>query len=1108
MVLYDFIVKYSTILVCKSSQRAWVAMEPMDPMGLAAVTALGVVAVAQLCSKQMAKGYQFLNDCRFFQPRKGKSASEDRFRLVMEVRMEDANMDIVFIHGLRTSWTIRDQQGHQVNFLRHDLPELCDANIMVYNYDTTLRSSEFLMRRTLFYETKQLLNRLVNQRADDPSNKRPIIFVAHSLGGILLKNALVFSTTSEKENEQDIFKSTTGIVFLGTPHESSPSRLAEAIWEIVQPNLSPEQIHKSTWRHDEFYSRARALAYDTGCFESIIGGLPVRPIYISQSAITDGCDGAVAPLEALRQALGKIRQHLLSSLVRPATPEPKTTQPGSNKELIDFAVGTNLTSMGKSTPSWLSPWRDSDVVSKGQVSSHSGMPPIILNETKPWAVLNNNSEHRGTDHALGFAKGFLAKPSNNPYLSIFFIKATTQASIGVSFLGIYRKILSHYSKTIGLEKASQFLGVEGISETADSEILSNPEMLISTVEAVTNWLGRPQNDRWLLIIDDVPVEEASFIRPMSGMERTRDSILMVLMKRMLLLRYSPGSKCHIIYTTQGGQDDVGTTAVEYKSKRPDSVVPVILVPGELDEVGLRILSLCLVLSDESTQGIWSEVFHHCGDLLAAPSKTAIAKSAIEHALRHLIKKQILEPTPGSRFRYLRVRRAIWTECRLHLQSNPDRRATHDLVTMAWACLERLAITTSKWSDHTEQWDLRTSLVENCSAAVRWCANVEESLWLLDADLSILGELCERHSAWSTAITLYESDYRRQLWLPSQLPITGSSIGVEAAFRLARTYFLSGVIDKAEEKCGEAITLIKKKAYQAPNLIVVDAFRLEAALTAYRGRMATATAKLEDLLGSVGDCDHSDEDGDNGDWEKKCHAAFLSIVRDLSNYLARCGDYGTAASLLRRALLVERRQKLQNQPTILLLLESMAALYRRQGELRQAEHCYSDAQSLTDLWLGDCHPSAALRRVKRGVIVGLQGRPKEAAGLFQDALDTARSCLGERHQDVRYIQEYLILCLAADGQYASALNEIQNLEKNIGVAPGESDQSPTRRIEQYREALMHANATEKAESSFKQNWLLQLEMVKDEVGGVGWMTFLEPRTNEGGAQSSNFSFHMS
>ncbi|RMJ13487.1 hypothetical protein CDV36_006868 [Fusarium kuroshium] len=1081
----------------------------MESMGLTAA-ALGIAA-AKLCAEQLAKGFRLLNDFHLFLPHKATPARDDRFRLVVETRLENADVDIVFIHGLKKSQdiacTIRDQHGHQVNFLRHGLPELDGANIMVYNYDTVLRSSEFLMRRTLFYETKQLLDCLMDQRADDPSTNRPIIFVAHSLGGILLKNALVFSTMSGRDNEQGIFKSTVGIVFIGTPHESSPSRLAEAIWEIVRPNLSPEQLQKPTWRHDEFFSRARSLAYNIGSFESIVGDLPIRPLYISPNTINNGCDGSLAPLEALRQALGKIRRHLLAFRVPHTTSNPKTIQLGFDQEFGDFAVGTNLAGLGKSTPGWPPSWLGWDVVSTEQASSRFEMPPIILNENTPWAVLSNNSEHHGTDYALRYAKAFLATPSKNPYQSIFFIKATTRTSLGISFLDIYRKILQHYSKTIGSEQAGQFLGVEGIGETADSEILSSPEMLTSTAEAVTNWLGRPHNDRWLLIIDDVPLEESNFIRPVSNAEHTKDTGLILLMKRTVLLRYSPGSKCHIIYTIPSQRD----MAVECKSERSDVNESIsthaIWVLQELDEVGLRILSLCLVLSDESTRGIWSEVFHSCGDLLAAPGGTATAKSVIEHALWRLIATQILEPTPGSRFGYLRVRKNIRTDCRLHLQSSLDGPSTHDLVIMAWACLERSAMTTSKQNDHIEQWDLGTSLVENCSAAVRWCANVEESLWSLDTNLGVLGQLCERHSAWSTATTLYESEYQRQMWRPSLLSITDSSVGVETAFRLARIYFLSGVIDKAEEKCDEAIKLIKKETYNGTEFIVLDAFRLEAALMASRGRMATAAAKLEDLLVSVDGCDQSDEDDDDGDKKKDFHAAILPIVRDLSYYLACRGDFGSAASLLQRALLTEQRQKRQSQPTILLLLESMAALYRQQGELRLAERCYSDAQSLTDHWLGDCHPSAALRRAKRGVIVGLQGRPKEAVRLFEDALYTARSCLGERHQDVRYIQEYLILCLAADGQYELAMCELQDLEKKVDEAPEGSDESPTRRIRQYKEALRDANAGEGAKSGFSQNWLWQLELVKDEVGGVGWMTFLEPHTSKDGVRFSNFSFHV-
>lgn len=50
-------------------------------------------------------------------------------------------------------------------------------------------------------------------------SKRPIIFVAHSLGGIIVKQALVWAQTESRyQNIKDL---TLGIVFFGTPHRGS-----------------------------------------------------------------------------------------------------------------------------------------------------------------------------------------------------------------------------------------------------------------------------------------------------------------------------------------------------------------------------------------------------------------------------------------------------------------------------------------------------------------------------------------------------------------------------------------------------------------------------------------------------------------------------------------------------------------------------------------------------------------------------------------------------------------------------------------------------------------------------------------------------------------------
>ena len=50
-------------------------------------------------------------------------------------------------------------------------------------------------------------------------SKRPIIFIAHSLGGIIVKQALVWANTEPQY--QTLKDHTLGIVFFGTPHRGS-----------------------------------------------------------------------------------------------------------------------------------------------------------------------------------------------------------------------------------------------------------------------------------------------------------------------------------------------------------------------------------------------------------------------------------------------------------------------------------------------------------------------------------------------------------------------------------------------------------------------------------------------------------------------------------------------------------------------------------------------------------------------------------------------------------------------------------------------------------------------------------------------------------------------
>ncbi|KAK7937620.1 uncharacterized protein PG986_014488 [Apiospora aurea] len=109
---------------------------------------------------------------------------------------------IVAVYGLNghreKTWTARNGVHWLHDLLPTDTPH---ARIMSWGYDANTHSSSGTMRR-------------------------PIVFIAHSLGGIIVKSALIHSAAAWKnalEKHRSIRLSTAGIMFMGTPHQGGSS---------------------------------------------------------------------------------------------------------------------------------------------------------------------------------------------------------------------------------------------------------------------------------------------------------------------------------------------------------------------------------------------------------------------------------------------------------------------------------------------------------------------------------------------------------------------------------------------------------------------------------------------------------------------------------------------------------------------------------------------------------------------------------------------------------------------------------------------------------------------------------------------------------------------
>ncbi|KAH8588254.1 hypothetical protein B0O99DRAFT_693645 [Bisporella sp. PMI_857] len=128
-------------------------------------------------------------------------------------------LDIVVVHGLNGdplfSWTHPVTKAFwPQDFLPLDIPE---ARVMTFGYNATAAFGN--TTADIVDHAKDLLGSLLDKREIDEEQRRPIIFIAHSLGGIVVKQALLSARIESQYSS--INESTVGIIFFGTPHTGS-----------------------------------------------------------------------------------------------------------------------------------------------------------------------------------------------------------------------------------------------------------------------------------------------------------------------------------------------------------------------------------------------------------------------------------------------------------------------------------------------------------------------------------------------------------------------------------------------------------------------------------------------------------------------------------------------------------------------------------------------------------------------------------------------------------------------------------------------------------------------------------------------------------------------
>ena len=144
--------------------------------------------------------------------------------------VDHPDVDFVAVHGMN-GHSLRSFTDAETGccWLRDLLPsDRPHCRVLSYGY-----IGHFTASPASFYDiARELLSALASY-SHEQATKRPRIFICHSTGGLVVKRALIEASRHPSAGISDVYRYTSGILFLGTPHRGSSS----ADLGLILPNI-------------------------------------------------------------------------------------------------------------------------------------------------------------------------------------------------------------------------------------------------------------------------------------------------------------------------------------------------------------------------------------------------------------------------------------------------------------------------------------------------------------------------------------------------------------------------------------------------------------------------------------------------------------------------------------------------------------------------------------------------------------------------------------------------------------------------------------------------------------------------------------------------------
>lgn len=369
--------------------------------------------------------------------------------------------------------------------LPQDVPQL---RSLIYGYDTKLFKSHSFqdlddIAWSLIASLKEIRRSL--------SSAKPLVLLAHSLGGIVVKRVLVLLEQEGRDEEKDILNSVKGLAFFGVPHKGMEiSHLLAMV--AKQPN---EDLISRTLSTDskllsdldqQFANIALRLNDNIKVFyetaESQLTERNPAGAWIRSEnsyAVLVNKDSAIPPGTSLLNAIPVSKDH--SNMVKFGEDEPVY------QTVMSFVF--DLT-------------KDPEIHRESQVGRITSSPVQKNAKTFSTVPFPKDPGFVGREDILAQLESNFANPMSQRRASLYGLGGIGKSQIAIEYSYRQRERSAQIS-TFWVHASSKARFEQSFDDIATAlEIPETERGKAGVLQSVSKWLSDPANGPWLLILDN------------------------------------------------------------------------------------------------------------------------------------------------------------------------------------------------------------------------------------------------------------------------------------------------------------------------------------------------------------------------------------------------------------------------------------------------------------------------------------------------------------------------------------------------------------------------------------------------------------------------------